>query len=661
MSRCSAVILRPLLLRRNPSLELLRSISSPPALNATHRLITISSAAASPSPLPSDIRSCNEMLSSIGRARGIDEARALFDRMPQRDLVTYASMISLYLKDGLLQQAEALFRRLPRRTVVIESAMIDGYAKAGRLEEAQKVFDAMEERNVVSWTSLLSGYCRLGRIDEARWIFDQMPTRNVVSWTTMLLGYARSGLLEVARELFEQMPERNVVAWTAMIKGYIENGYIDYARELFDRMPEPNVYTWNIMISGYLDSDRAEDAMHLFQLMPYKNTVSWTTMVSGMARKGLTVQAWELFEQMPIKDIAAWNAMITAYVNKGFMNEARMLFDSMPKRNIVTWNAMTDGYAKNGFKDEAMRLLICMLRSLVKPNEATLTGILANSDSNIVVREIHGLANRLGFNSNTSFMNALINLYSRTGDLNSAWLTFHEVEIKDVISWTAMILAYSNHGHSDYALELFALMLRHEVMPDGITYLGVLSACSHAGLVEKGKKIFGSMERIYDLEPTAEHYSCLVDLLGRAGQLEEAKAMVMKMPASKRDEVVLGALLGACKLHDQVEEACNVGEELIELDPSSSGGYVLLANIHASQGQWTDVARLRKMMKERKVKKVPGISHIEVNTKDHVFFAGDRSHPEAKQIYAMLKEELLPHMKDMGYSQLTCYDKPITN
>ncbi|XP_073117833.1 uncharacterized protein [Elaeis guineensis] len=599
--------------------------------------------------IPPDVYRCNRMLSALGRRRGLDEARALFDRMPQRDVVTYASMITLYLQSGNLPQAEALFWQAPARNVVLGSAMIDGYVKAGRIDEARKIFDAMPDRNVVSWTSLVSGYCRVGRTDEARRLFDQMPERNVVSWTTMVFGYARNGMLIEARELFDRMPERNVVSWTAMIRGCVENGRIREARELFDRMPHRNVYSWNVMISGYLDTKQASEAMDLFQLMPQRNAISWTVMVTGLARNGLMEKAREFFDMMPKKDTAAWNAIITAYAEEGRMSDVQELFDLMPDRNVVSWNVVIHGYAKNGYREEALRLFLIMLRSPVKQNETTLTSVLGMCQSNVEVKQIHGQAIKIGYERDTSLMNALVTMYSRSGDLGSAWLAFKTLDAKDVVSWTSMILACSHHGHGDCALEVFAQMLRRGAKPDGITFVGVLSACSHVGLVDKGKRIFNSMSRAYGLEPKAEHYSCLVDLLGRAGLVEEAKEVVSEMPQGELDEAVLGALLGACRVHEKIEVASHVGEELIELDPSGSGGYVLLANVFASHGKWNDVARVRKVMREKKVKKVPGFSQIEVKMRNHVFYVGDRSHPQAKEIYGMLKEVLLPQMKEMEY------------
>ncbi|OAY79327.1 Pentatricopeptide repeat-containing protein [Ananas comosus] len=586
------------------------------------------------------------------QSRNTPRTPYVFDETPQRDLFSCSAVINLHLKNGDLARAESLFRRLPVRNVVVESMMVDGYVKAGEIEAAKRLFDEMGERNVVAWTCMVSGYCSAGRVEEARRLFDEMPARNVVSWTTMVLGYARNGRLSDARELFDRMPERNVVAWTAMIKGYVENGETEWARKLFDQMPHRNLYSWNVMISAYLGSKQVKEAIELFEEMPYRNAVSWTTMVSGLAQNGFIGKAREFFDLMPKKDTAAWNAMITAYTNEGLVNEARELFDIMPKQNLVTWNAMIDGYAKNECKEEASRLFSVMLHASLRPNETTLTSILMTCRSAIEIGQIHGLASKIGFQSETSLGNALVTMYSRSGDLSSSWLAFKRLNCKDLFSWTSIILSFADHGCGNYALQVFAQMLRQGFKPDEITFVGVLSACSHVGLVEKGKKIFEAINGTYGLEPMAQHYTGIVDLLGRAGLVEEAKKVVDTMPVKMQDEAVLGALLGACKVHNEIEVAREVGEKLIGLGSLGSGGYTLLANLYASHGNWNDVARVRRTMKERNVKKVAGYSCVEVKMENHVFFARDQMHQQAKEVYEMLKEMLLPQMKDLGSFEL---------
>lgn len=590
------------------------------------------------------VYNCNKEIVNVGRLGKVKEARNLFDNMSCRDAVSYASMISIYLKDHDLPNAETLFRTMPKRNIVAESAMIDGYMKSGCIDEARRVFDVMKERNVYSWTSLISGYFNYGQIEEGLRLFHQMPERNVVSWTTVVLGYAHNGLVAQARNVFDLMPERNTVSWTAMIKAYVQSDQFDEAFKLFNEMPQRNLYTWNVIISGCLSANRVSQAIQLFSSMPQRNAISWTIMVTGLAHNKMIKLAREYFDQMPKKDIAAWNAMISAYVDEGFMVEANELFISMPERNSVTWNTMIVGYAKNGPEGEAMNHLILMLRSNFRPSGcgSIISSVLISCKGILELMQAHALLVSLGFEHNTVLMNALITMYSRSGDVNSAGLVFENLVAKDAVSWTSMILAYSNHGYGQHALQVFARMIRSGAKPNEITFVGVLSACSHAGLVNKGQRLFESMNCVYGLEPKAEHYSCLIDILGRAGQVDEATKVLSKMPDCELDGAVLGALLGACRLHGDVRLASCIGEKLLEMEPSCSGNYVLLANVYASHGMWHKFAQLRKLMKERNVEKAPGFSQIELKGKNNVFLAGDRSHPEMEDIYGLLEETFFP-------------------
>ncbi|KAK6148212.1 hypothetical protein DH2020_019124 [Rehmannia glutinosa] len=595
----------------------------------------------------------NVRMGELGRRGMVNAARELFDDMPERDKVSYASMISIYLKHDEFHKAERLFYEIPpgMRSIVADSAMVHAYAKIGRIDRAKEVFDEMPARNSFSWTSLIAGYFKKGKVDAGLELFGRMPERekNEITWTNVILGVARNGLIEEARCAFDRMPVKNVVAWTSMIKAYVENDRVDEAFKLFHVMPSRNLYSWNIMIRGFLDECRVNEAKELFDSMPWKNAVSWTTMVTGLARNGMTELARKYFDQMPNKDVSAWNAMITAYADEGRMAEARELFNSMSQRNLVTWNAMINGYSKDRQEDEAFYLFVLMLRSCIRPNETSLTSLLTSLRGILGVLQVHGLIVHLGFEIETSLTNTLITMYYRSGDVTSARIAFDNLEAKDIVTLTAIILAYSNHGFGILALQAFARMLRSGHNPDEITFTGVLSACSHAGFVKKGQMLFDSIRSAYGLEPTSEHYSCLVDILGRAGLVNEAMKVVDEMPPDKCDSAVLGALLGACKLHGAGELADHIGDELIELEPASSGGYVLLGNLYAASGKWDKFSQLRKKMKEREVKKVPGFSQIEVNGNNHVFLVGDKSHPEMKEIYMLLHERLIPEMQDFGY------------
>lgn len=590
----------------------------------------------------------NAQITILGLQGKLEEAKKLFDQMPQRDDVSYNSMITVYLKNKDLLGAEAVFKAMPQRNIVAESAMIAGYAKVGRLDDARKAFDSMSNRNAFSWTSLISGYFSYGRIDEAMHLFDQMPERNVVSWTAVVSGFARNGLMNHARKYFDLMPERNIIAWTAMVKAYLDNDCFDEGYKLFLEMPERNVRSWNIMISGCLRVNRVNKAISLFESMPDRNHVSWTAMVSGLAQNKMIGIARKYFDLMPHKDMAAWTAMITAYVDESHMDEARVIFNLVPEKKVGIFNTMIDGYARHGDIAEALCLFVLMLRSCVRPNETTMTNVVTSRDGMVELMQAHAMVIRLGFEHNTWLTNALITMYSKSGDLCSARLVFELLKSKDIVSWTAMIVAYSNHGHGHHALQVFARMLVSGIKPDEVTFVGLLTACSHAGLVNQGRRLFDSIKGTYNLNPKAEHYSCLVDILSRAGLVDEAMDVVSTVPPSERDEAVLMALLGASRLHGDIAMANSIGEKLLDLDPSSSGGYVLLANTYAAEGQWGEFAKVRKRMKERYLKKIPGYSQIQIKGKNHVFVVGERSHPQIEEIYTLLQQNLQPLMREMG-------------
>ncbi|PUZ36041.1 hypothetical protein GQ55_9G008000 [Panicum hallii var. hallii] len=614
-------------------------------------------------PAHDGVCSTSENPAAPEQQRGAAGTRAVLEETPNRDAVSYAAKVALHLQHRNLPRAEALFRAAPAaaRGLYLDTIMLDGYVKAGRVDRARELFDGMPVKNVVSWTCMVSGYCRAGRVGEARRLFDVMPDRNVVSWTAMVQGYASNGMLREAREMFDRMPERNVVAWTVMVKAYADSGQIQEAWELFDRMPERNSYSWNAMISGFLSAGKVDEAVQLFERMPHRDVVSWTTMVTGLAKNGFVCRAREFFDRMPAKDTAAWNVMITAYANNGQLNEAQRLFNSMPEKDLVTWNTVIEAYSKNERKDEAVNVFLLMRRSEVSPNISTLISILVISESTMEVKQIHGLVVTLGLLSKIDLGNALLTMYSRSGDLLSASLAFKRLEVKDTITWTSIMQAFANHGCGYHAVQGFAQMLRHGYKPTSTTFTAILSACSHVGLVEKGRKMFKSIYHVFRLEPTIEHYSCLVDLLGRAGYVREAKELVDSMQQGMRDEAILGTLLGACMMHNEIEVAREVGEDLVRFETSNSGLYTLLANVFASHGMWHETANVWKIMRGSKTKKAPGFSQIEVGMRNHVFYSRDQEHPQCAEIYRMLNDKVIPQMKGspcMGFWVPTLQSDP---
>eukprot|EP01018_Ginkgo_biloba_P024055 Gb_37632 [translate_table: standard] len=523
---------------------------------------------------------------------------------------------------------EEIIRTGLESNVFLGSSLVHMYVKCGNLESARKVFDKMSERDVVSWNAMIAGYAQTGHVEEALKLLRKMPEKNVISWTAMIAGFAQKGQADEALKLFEQIPQPDVVSWTAMIAAYAKNGYIDQALKLFQKMPERDVASWNAMISGYGQNGHVDEAMELFQTMPTRNMVSWTSIITAYVHNGHVDDALKLFQKMPERDVASWNAMITGYAQNGRVEEALKLFHEMPEQNVVSWTAIISGHAQNGCFDKALNLFRQMQMKGVNPNSETFACILpvcANLAALEHGKEFHEDIIRRGYQSDVFVENALIDLYAKCGSIGYAFNVFEKMPRRNVVSWTTMIAGYAMHGYGKEALQLFEQMQHSGINPDHVTFVGVLSACCHAGLVDDGWKYFDCMNKYYHVTPLMEHYCCMVDLLGRAGRLDEVQDFINKMPIEP-DATVWVSLLGACRVHTNVELGECVAEHLFELDPKNPAPYVLLSNIYAAAGRWDDIEKVRKMMKDRGVKRKPGCSWIEVNKEVYTFFIGDGSY-----------------------------------
>eukprot|EP01018_Ginkgo_biloba_P016364 Gb_15262 [translate_table: standard] len=567
-----------------------------------------------------------------------------------KELVSWNAMITRYAKSKRIEDARQLFDRMPERNVITWTAMIAGYAQDGRIENARQLFDKMPERDVISWNAIVAGYAQNGRIDDARSLFDKMPVRNVASWNAMVTGYVQNGRIENARQLFDKMSIRNVVSWTAMITGYIQDSRMEDARQLFDNMPVRNVVSWTAMISGYAQEGRLEDARQLFDQMPTRDIVSWNAMITAYAQYGNIGEARQLFETMPEQDLTSWNALISGYANNGRIEDAHQVFVRMPERNAVSWTSIIAGYAQAGNGEEALKVFTEMLWVGMKPNQTTFASVLNACACAAALqqgKQVHEYIIKMGFESDVYVGNTLITMYAKCGRLHSARQAFDKMSEQNVVSWNAMIAGYAQHGHGNEALQLFEQMQIVGMKADDITFVSVLSACSHAGLVNEGWRYFDLMTKDYHMAARAEHYACMVDLLGRSGRLDEAEDFISRIPFEP-NAAVWGALLGACRIHVNLKLGKYAAERLFELEPQKAAPYVLLSNIYAAAGRWADVANIRIMMKDKGVKKKPGFSWIEVKNRVHTFVAQDRSHPQTEEIYAML-ERLSGKMEEAGY------------
>lgn len=430
---------------------------------------------------------------------------------------------------------------------------------------------------------------------------------------------------------------------------YSACGSVGTARKVFDSAPASvvDVVSWNSMISAYLQSNLCEEALGVFSRMVNKSIrMDKITAVSsliacgriGAVDLGRGIHALVVVNGFGM-DFYLGSSLVSMYAKCGLIEDARKLFDGMPDRNVVCWTSMISGYAQSSRFREAIELFREMQVAGVRADNATVASVVSSCAQLGALdqgRYIYAYCDVNGIGKDISVKNALIDMYSKCGDIKKALQIFWGLARRDIFSWTVMISGLAMNGYSDEALDLFSKMeVMSEVTPNEVTFLGVLSACSHGGLVEKGFHYFEHMTRAYKLAPKIEHYGCMVDLLGRAKLLVEAEKFIKEMPIEP-DAVIWRSLLFACRIKGNVKLAEYAAERIMEFEPKKCGGHVLLSNVYAVASRWSDVNRVRRFMYVQSIQKQPGCSFIEINGTVHEFFAKDTSHHETEVIHGIL-------------------------
>jgi len=451
---------------------------------------------------------------------------------------------------------------------------------------------------------------------------------------------------------------------TSLVSLYGKCGFIDNAFKVFDDIPEKNVAAWTAIISGYIGVGKCREAINMFRrlldmgLRP--DSFSLVRVLAACTRIG-DLRSGEWIDDYitkigMVRNVFVATSLVDFYVKCGNMERACSVFDGMLEKDIVSWSSMIQGYASNGLPKEALDLFFKMLNEGFRPDCYAVVGVLC-ACARLGALELGNWASNLmdrnEFLGNPVLGTALIDMYAKCGRMDSAWEVFRGMRKKDIVVWNAAISGLAMSGHVKAAFGLFGQMEKSGIEPDGNTFVGLLCACTHAGLVDEGRQYFNSMERVFTLTPEIEHYGCMVDLLGRAGFLDEAHQLVKSMPM-EANAIVWGALLGGCRLHRDTQLVEVVLKQLIALEPSNSGNYVLLSNIYSANHKWEDAAKIRSIMSGRGIKKVPGYSWIEVDGVVHEFLVGDTSHPLSEKIYAKLGE-LVKDLKASGYVPTTDY------
>lgn len=381
---------------------------------------------------------------------------------------------------------------------------------------------------------------------------------------------------------------------------------------------EVNKFVRNTLIYFHANCGDIDIARVLFDDSARRDVVAWSALTAGYARRGELREARRLFDEMPVRDLVSWNVMITGYVRDGDMEKAKELFNEVPKRDVVTWNAMIGGYVGCGMNEQALEMFEEMRSVGERPDEVTMLSLLSACTElrNLAMGEkVHSAVLEMSSGEiNVLVGNALIDMYAKCGSIEIAMGVFRGMREKDVSSWNSVIGGMAFHGNAEETIALFSEMLRSKVMPNEITFVGVLVACSHAGQVEEGRRYFSLMKDEYKIEPNIRHYGCMVDLLSRAGLLIEAFEFIDMMEI-KPNAVIWRTLLGACKIHGNVELARRANVRLLQMRKNESGDYVLLSNIYASRGEWDVAQNVRNLMDDSGIRKDPGRSQVETEEK----------------------------------------------
>ncbi|XP_031262489.1 pentatricopeptide repeat-containing protein At1g06143 [Pistacia vera] len=502
------------------------------------------------------------------------------------------------------------------------------------------------------------------RTDLAVLAFTQMQEPNVFVYNAVIRGFVHCGCPVQALEVYIHMLRAKVFptsyTFPSLIKactsllglciGEAVHGQI--WKNGFDS----HVFVQTALIDFYSNSNKISNSRRVFDEMPERDVFAWTTMVSAHLQVGDLCSARRLFDEMSERNIRTWNTMIDGYARLGNVEAAELLFNEMPARDRISWTIMITCYSQNKQFREALDMFNKMKKSGISPDGVTMTTVIsacAHLGALDLGKEIHLYLLQNGLDVDAYIGSALIDMYAKCGSLDRSLLVFFKLKEKNLFCWSSVIEGLAVHGFANEALAMLGRMEREKIKPNGVTFISVLSACTHAGLVEEGRRRFQSMINEYSIAPEAEHYGCMVGLLGKAGLLEEALELIRSMKFQP-NAVIWGALLGGCKLHRNLEIAHLAVKELTILEPNNSGYYMLLLNMYAELNRWAEVMKIRLAMQELGVeKRCPGSSWIEIERKIYQFAASDKSHLASDRIYLLLVEldgqlKLAGYVPDLG-------------
>ncbi|XP_047310427.1 pentatricopeptide repeat-containing protein At1g20230-like [Impatiens glandulifera] len=586
------------------------------------------------------------------------------------------SIFKKCLNSGDLVHARQLFDKMSEPNVRSSTVLIDGYTKHGYPREGIKLYRELQRKNIIQpdkllLLSVIKACAALANLDRAKEIHTDAIKYGFDS--DLLLGnalidmYGRCKCAEFARHVFGGLIVKDVISWTSIASCFILNGMsmeaLQFFREMGFNRVRPNSITLSSILRACSDLKhlRFGREIHGFVIRnePDENVFVTGGLINMYGHCSSIDQAETVFNNTSKHDTVSWNVMLTAFFANEEPEKALCVYSQMIDKRVkfdyASWNVVIGGCLRNDRTIEAFQILRDMQKLGFKPNQITITTLLtafATFENLRGGKETHGYIFRNFLDDITSTNTALLFAYAKCGELEASCRVFDMMKKKDKTAWTTMIVTFSLHGDGKRALSHFQKMLNSGFKPDAIAFTGVLSGCSHSCLVDEAREVFKSMKRDYSVEPDAEHYSCMIDVLGRAGHLDEAYRLIQTMPMEPTVGA-WGALLGACRTYKNVDLGRVVAEELFAIEPKNAGNYALLTNIFSNAKLWEDAAETRKLMRERGIRKEAGCSWIRVKNKVYSFVAGEkRDYFQADEIYKFL-EEIGEKIRLVGYKPKT--------
>ncbi|KAG0452721.1 hypothetical protein HPP92_025385 [Vanilla planifolia] len=657
--------------------------------------------------LDSNVFLGTSLISMYAKCDCMEDARRVFASSDERNVVMWNAMFGGLLLHGLEEEVVELFQELKRldfdpdevtflsilgacaglknlnlgrqcHSLAIKSnieagicfanALVDMYAKCGELSDAKRCFKFVHLRDIVSWNAIMVGHCHNNGEEEALDMFRQMRLECVipdeVSFSSVISACSNLGELAKGKQIhclsIKFNLSSNPYVGSSLVDLYTKLAVPEDAVLVFLQLAEKTLPSRNALINCYVQNKQEEQALMLFQQMQLDgicpSQITFGSILPAFGPWGLAIgeqfHCYMLKSSVLHHDDFLKASLMGMYLrSKALADANKLVFEMLDSKNLIIWTIIISGYSQNGYHEEALMSFQKMSRHGLRFDEAifaTTLGACAELAALAYGRKVHGLIISTAFQSYKYTSSTLIEMYSKCGDVESSLQVFEEVQHKDdLIFWNSIIAGLAKNGHAHQALDMFHAMQQLQVNPDGITFLGILTACSHAGLITKGYEFFKSMKNKHEITPQVTHYACMIDLLGRRGYLEEAQDLIAEMPF-EAEGLIWATMLAACHRHRDSERAGFAAEKLINLEPNNSTPYVLLSGIHAALGDWAGARRMRHAMRMREVKKVPGCSWIEVGNRTSLFIAGDKFHPYANHIYETV-DNLSVLMKDDGY------------